>query len=110
MSEIGVGIVIVCILLGSFLTGIELAFGMAITGFIGYVYLVSLPAAMNLLAKDFYDTATSFGLTVIPLFVLMGQIAYNSGMASRLSRLPTNLWVMFLVAWLLQQLQVHLCF
>lgn len=84
MNEIGVGIIIVIILLGWFLTGIELAFGMAITGFVGFAYLVSFPAAMNLLAKDFYDTVTSFGLTVIPLFVLMGQMAFNTGIATRL--------------------------
>ncbi|MFZ1989327.1 MAG: TRAP transporter large permease, partial [Alphaproteobacteria bacterium] len=86
MNEIAVGIVIIIFLFGWLLTGIELAFGMTIVGFIGFAYLVSFPAAMNLLAKDFYDTVTSFGLTVIPLFVLMGQIAFNTGMATRLYR------------------------
>jgi tripartite ATP-independent transporter DctM subunit len=67
-----------------FLTGIELAFAMALVGFIGFSYLVSFSAGMNLLAKDFFDTFTSYGFTVIPLFVLMGQIAFNAGIAKRL--------------------------
>ncbi len=39
---------------------------------------------MNLLAKDIFDVFASYGFTVIPLFVLMGQVAYNAGIAKRL--------------------------
>ena len=52
---------------------------MAIMGFIGFAYLVSVPAAFNLLAKDTFDTFASYGFTVIPLFIFMGQIAFNAG-------------------------------
>ncbi len=37
-----------------------------------------------MLANDFYDSLESYGLTVVPLFVLMGQIAFNAGIAKRL--------------------------
>ena len=84
MSETLIGALMCFVLLGYFLTGIELAFGMAILGFIGYAMVMSVPAAMNLLAKDFLDSASSYGLTVIPLFVLMGQVAFNAGIAGRL--------------------------
>jgi C4-dicarboxylate transporter DctM subunit len=84
MNEIAVGIVILVFMLGLFLTGIELAYGMAIMGFMGYAMLVSFGGAMNLLAKDFFDCFSSYGLTVIPLFVLMGQITFNAGIAGRL--------------------------
>ena len=40
--------------------------------------------ASNMLVKDFFDTFTSYGLTVIPIFVLMGQIAFFSGIAKKL--------------------------
>ena len=84
MSEVFVGIVALLILLALFLTGIELAFCMTIVGFAGFAYLVSFPAACNLIVKDFFDTFTSYSYTVIPLFVLMGQIASNSNIAKRL--------------------------
>ncbi len=84
MSEVAIGITGLSIVLVMFLTGIELAFAMALVGFIGFSYLVSFSAGMNLLAKDFFDTFTSYGFTVIPLFVLMGQIAFNAGIAKRL--------------------------
>ncbi len=84
MSEVAVGIVALLILLVLFLTGIELAFCMTIVGFVGFLYLVSFSSACNLLVKDFFDTFTTYGFTVIPLFVLMGQIASNSSIAKRL--------------------------
>ncbi len=84
MSDVSVGILGLAIVLVLFLTGIELGFAMAIVGFLGFAYIVSMPAALNLLAKDFFDVFVSYGFTVIPLFVLMGQIAFNAGIAKRL--------------------------
>ncbi len=84
MSELTTGIVALVLLLLFFLTGIELAFAMAVMGFVGFAYLVNFSAASNLLVKDFFDTFTSYGFTVIPLFVLMGQVASNSDVAKRL--------------------------
>jgi tripartite ATP-independent transporter DctM subunit len=84
MSEITAGILACFIMLLIFLTGFELAFGMALVGFVGFAYLVSFSAASNLLVKDFFDTFTSYGYSVIPMFVLMGQIAAQSDIARRL--------------------------
>jgi len=84
MSEVVVGIIGLVVVLGLFLTGIELGFAMAIVGFLGFSYIVSVPAALNLLAKDIFDVFSSYGFTVIPLFVLMGQVAFNAGIAKRL--------------------------
>jgi len=36
------------------------------------------------LVKDIFDVFASYGFTVIPLFILMGQIAFNAGIAKRL--------------------------
>ncbi len=84
MSDVTIGILGLSTVLLLFLTGIELAFAMALVGFVGFSYLVSFKAGLNLLAKDFFDVFTSYGFTVIPLFVLMGQIAFNAGIAKRL--------------------------
>jgi len=84
MSEVIIGLVGLVALMVLFLTGIELGFAMAIVGFAGFAMIVSVPAAMNLVAKDTMDVFANYGFTVIPLFVLMGQIAYNAGIAKRL--------------------------
>ena len=84
MNEVTIGIVGLAAILLLFLTGIELGFAMAIIGFLGFGYIVSFSAAANLLAKDIFDVFSSYGFTVIPLFVLMGQVAFNAGIARRL--------------------------
>ena len=78
MYEVTIGLVALAVVLLLFLTGIELGFAMALVGFLGFAVLVSTKAALNLLAKDFFDVFASYGFTVIPLFVLMGQIAFNA--------------------------------
>src|SRR5450756_272174 len=84
MSEILVGIFGLAVLLLLFLTGIELAFAMALVGFLGFSYIVSVNAALDLLATDMMDIFSSYGFTVVPLFMLMGQVACNAGIAKRL--------------------------
>jgi C4-dicarboxylate transporter DctM subunit len=92
MSEVAVGITALVILLALFLTGIELAFCMTIVGFVGFAYLNSFSSACNLLVKDYFDTFTTYGFTVIPLFVLMGQVASNSNIAKRIY-MASHKWV-----------------
>jgi tripartite ATP-independent transporter DctM subunit len=84
MSEVVIGILGLVVVLVMFLTGIELGFAMALIGFLGFSYIVSFKAGLNLIAKDIFDVFASYGFTVIPLFVLMGQIAFNAGIAKRL--------------------------
>lgn len=84
MNEVTIGIVGLVLVLFMFLTGIELAFAMILMGFLGFGYLISWDAALHLLAKDVFNVFSSYSFTVIPLFVLMGQISFNSGIAKRL--------------------------
>ena len=84
MTEITVGIVALIVLLLLFSTGIELGFAMALIGFAGFAYLNGFHAAINLLSRDMFDVMTNYGYTVFPLFILMGQIGFNAGIATRL--------------------------
>ena len=84
MNEILVGIIALFVLLLLFSTGIELGFAMALVGFAGFAYLNGFHSALNLLSRDFFDVITTYGYTVFPLFILMGQIGFNAGIAVRL--------------------------
>jgi C4-dicarboxylate transporter DctM subunit len=84
MNEMIVGLIGLALLLLLFLTGIELAFAMALVGFLGFSYIVSTKAALDLLATDVMDIFSSYGFTVVPLFMLMGQVACSAGIAKRL--------------------------
>jgi C4-dicarboxylate transporter DctM subunit len=84
MNEAVAGFIGLFLVLALFFTGIELGFAMALVGFLGFGYVVSVHAALNLVAKDLFDVFSSYGFTVIPLFIFMGQIAFNAGIAKRL--------------------------
>ncbi len=76
-----IGIIILVILLFS---NMPVGYVMGFLGFIGFSYVVNLHAGLNLLAMDVWDVFSSYSLTVIPLFVFMGQIAFHAGISRRL--------------------------
>jgi|APIni6443716594_1056825.scaffolds.fasta_scaffold07607_2 tripartite ATP-independent transporter DctM subunit len=84
MNEITVGLLGIALVLILFGFGIEIGFAMAIVGFVGFAYLQSFDSALIILGRDFFDVLSSYGYTVFPLFILMGQIAFNAGIAGRL--------------------------
>ncbi|HQB13667.1 MAG TPA: TRAP transporter large permease [Syntrophales bacterium] len=84
MTPISAGIVGFALLIALMFLRIPVAFVMAMVGFVGFGWLVSWPAALSLLARDFFSVFSSYNLTVIPLFILMGQVAHYSGISGRL--------------------------
>jgi tripartite ATP-independent transporter DctM subunit len=84
MSALAIGGLGIVLLVALFFTGMPVAYVMTLVGFLGFAAVVNLNAALNLVARDMYSVFSSFGLTVIPLFILMGQIAYNAGISRRL--------------------------
>lgn len=76
-----IGIIIFIILL---FTRMAVAYTMVLVGFLGYSYLTNLKAGLRLLSSDIYSVFSSYGLTLIPLFVFMGYIAFHSGVSSQL--------------------------
>lgn len=57
---------------------------MAIVGVIGFALITSWKASLAILSADVFDVFANYNLTVIPLFVLMGQIAFHAGISKRL--------------------------
>ena len=85
MNLVLVGIIgILILLLVLFFLGMPVGFTMAVVGFCGFWYVVSLKAALNMISTDLWFTFSKYGLTVIPLFVLMGYLAFNAGIGERL--------------------------
>ncbi|MCX7856450.1 MAG: TRAP transporter large permease [Deltaproteobacteria bacterium] len=63
---------------------IPVGFVLGIFGFFGIIYGVSLKAALNMVGTDLWQTFSAYGLTVIPMFILMGQICFYSQVNERL--------------------------
>jgi tripartite ATP-independent transporter DctM subunit len=92
MNPIHAGIIGIVLLIAILFTRFPVAFCMTLVGFLGFGYLVSPHAALNIMAKDFYTVFSSYGLTVVPLFVFMGQILFYAGISRKLYD-AANAWL-----------------
>jgi C4-dicarboxylate transporter DctM subunit len=84
VSPEATGIVGIVILLLLFMLRMPVAFAMAFVGFTGFAYLNGIESALTLLAQDIFETLSSYPLSVIPMFILMGAFAFASGISQRL--------------------------
>lgn len=84
MSPETAGIVGIALLLFLFLLRMPVAFAMTFVGFVGFAYLGGIESAMAILAQDISETLSSYPLSVIPMFILMGSFAFASGISERL--------------------------
>jgi len=71
-------------LLALILLRMPIAFAMGAVGFCGFWYLRGFPAAVATSGERFYSTVLSLELSVLPMFVLMGNLVSRSGIAQEL--------------------------
>jgi len=76
-----IAIVILCILL---ISRMPIGFAMAVVGIAGFAYLGGINAAHGVLRTTPYATFADYGLSVIPLFILMGQFCFFAGLSKDL--------------------------
>ncbi|SDE81302.1 TRAP transporter, DctM subunit [Salipiger thiooxidans] len=84
MSSVFVGSVGLALLLVLLLMRIPVAFAMFAVGFIGIWILNGLQAATGLLSSETFALASNSELIVVPLFILMGNVASATGMSRKL--------------------------
>jgi len=76
-----IGLVVMVLLL---FTGLPIGMVMGIVGFVGFAYLAGIDPALGLLKTVPYTTAASYAMSVMPLFVLMGELSFHSGISKDL--------------------------
>ena len=65
--------------------GMPVGFGMTLAGLLGMIVVYgAAPPALGMLGIATFEKAASYMLTVVPLFILMGQFAYHSGISADL--------------------------
>jgi C4-dicarboxylate transporter DctM subunit len=84
MDPVTVGIIGIAALVVIFLLGMPVGFTMAFVGVVGFCIVKGADAGLGILARDFWERWSSYDLTVIPMFVFMGSVAYYAGMSGRL--------------------------
>lgn len=77
-----IGIFGMCLLFVLLFLGMPIGFGMANTGYLGMILIYKgVAPSLAMLGISSFDTASSYMLTVIPMFILMGELAYRSGIS-----------------------------
>ena len=84
MSEILIlGIFIISLLLLLFAIRLPVGFSLLIVGFGGIWYLKNYNAASLILVSTAYNTVSNYVLISVPLFILMGHLSLNAGLAQK---------------------------
>ena len=78
---IGIGGIVLLLLL--FFLGVPLGFAMAIAGILGFASTISPSAALHLVASDLFTHFNSYALSVLPMFILMGCMAFAAGIGRK---------------------------
>lgn len=84
MSPIVAGIVGIVVMLVFMALRMPIAIAMAIPGFLGALYVMGAKPAFTGLATIPYGHAHSYVLSTIPMFVLMGELIYYSGISGEI--------------------------
>jgi len=84
MSPTTIGIIGISVMVLIFFSRMPVAYVMTMIGFLGFSLMISFKGGLNLLSRNIYEVFSSYGLTTIPLFIFMGQLAFNSGISARL--------------------------
>jgi len=95
MSPVTIGVIGIFFLFLLLALRMHIGFSMAVVGFVGFALLTSLGAGFSILGMESFKIGASYGLTVIPLFILMGQFANYSNMGFEIYKTVYR-WIGFL--------------
>jgi tripartite ATP-independent transporter DctM subunit len=92
LDPIIVGLIGIGFLLLLLLFGVHVGIAICITGFLGITYLIGRNPGFGILETVPYSTWASYNMSIIPLFLLMGEFASQSGLTKDLFR-TMNCWL-----------------
>lgn len=79
IALIGIGILVVLMMLE-----MPVAYSMFIVGFAGLWTILGRTQAFNIIGSDIWEQFSSYGLSVVPMFIFMGNVAFRSGVTNDL--------------------------
>lgn len=71
--------------------GVHVAFALSLVGFLGYVIIGGTGPALSVMGVVPFGSIAMYALSVIPLFLLMGNFAFHAGLGSDIFRAMQHL-------------------
>ncbi len=84
MSGFEIGIIGIIFLLLLMVLRMPIAFSMLISGFAGLAWVLNSKAALAQVVLNLWSTFTSYDLSVVPMFILMGSVAFYANISGQL--------------------------
>lgn len=84
-----IGLVLVMVMIA---LGLPIAFSMAAIGFIGLTFIIGTDASLAMIGQVFFDNGMNYTLSILPLFLLMGNFVVKAGLADELYS-AANAWL-----------------
>jgi len=81
VSALQIGLLGFVLLLALLAGSMPVGFVMAVVGLAGFALLTTPHAALSMATIDLFTTFSDYNLTTIPLFVLMGQVSFHTGIS-----------------------------
>lgn len=72
--------------------GVPLAFAMLIAGVVGYASIRGIDPALYMVGQIAVDSSTNYGLSVLPMFILMGLFVHKADISTELYQ-AANAWL-----------------
>ncbi|TCT11924.1 tripartite ATP-independent transporter DctM subunit [Tepidamorphus gemmatus] len=82
----------IVVLLAVIAAGVPIAFAMTAVALVGIIAEIGMSPALSMLGQVFYDNGMSYTLSVMPLFVLMGNFVLEAGLADDMYA-AANAWL-----------------
>lgn len=95
MSPVTLGVLGIVFLFLLLAMRMQIGFSMAVVGFLGFTILTSFEPSFSILGMEPFKIGATYSLTVIPLFILMGQFANHSKMGFEIYQTVYR-WIGFL--------------
>lgn len=83
-NELLVGVVGLILLIGLVLLGVRVYIAAAISGFLGLLWLKGWTVAASIAGTIPHSKTVTYPLSVLPLFILIGFLAFHTGLTTRL--------------------------
>ncbi|MFQ5953771.1 MAG: TRAP transporter large permease [Kiloniellales bacterium] len=92
MEPVSIGAIAIAAMFVLLLAGVPIGFAMALAGVGGGAFIIGFEPMLALLGRTAFETAMTYDLSIIPLFVLMGTFASGTGLSEELYR-ACNAWL-----------------
>ncbi|MBW1800811.1 MAG: TRAP transporter large permease subunit, partial [Deltaproteobacteria bacterium] len=76
---IGIGLLLVLLF-----SGMPIALAMGLVGFLGLAYINGVKPGLNSMGSTPHSISSTYSMSVVPLFVLMGSLCYHAGLSKEL--------------------------